>query len=216
MADFSAERRNAVTGAPRRSTPKAGNDWTDRNFSPDGVIDESGREHFQSAKAVVVCANGAETPRLLLMSANAQFPQGLANSSGLVGKYLMFNYNSRALGVFEHELNEYKSVQVTRIVHDFYDHDPRRGRFRHPGQYTRHRVQGVVPTKVVTFDAGQTLVELDLDFLASRLVERGIAIGAAQLEAVLDGPERAGRVPPLWDGHTAERVLGELINASAG
>ncbi|HMA53113.1 MAG TPA: UDP-N-acetylglucosamine 2-epimerase (non-hydrolyzing) [Acidobacteriota bacterium] len=36
------------------------------------------------------------------------------------------------------------------------------------------------------------------------------------IEAVLDGPERAGRVPPLWDGHTAERVLGELINASAG
>ena len=42
---------------------------------------------------MVVCANGAETPRLLLMSANAQFPQGLANSSGLVGKYLMFNYS---------------------------------------------------------------------------------------------------------------------------
>jgi choline dehydrogenase-like flavoprotein len=29
--------------------------------------------------------------------------------------------------VFEHELNEYKSVQVTRVVHDFYDSDPRRG-----------------------------------------------------------------------------------------
>ena len=50
------------------------------------------REHFQTARAVVVCANGAETPRLLLMSASAQFPHGLANSSGLVGKYLMFNY----------------------------------------------------------------------------------------------------------------------------
>src|SRR4029450_8716171 len=76
---------------------------------------------------VVVCANRAETPRLLQMSANPQFPHGLANSSGLVGKYLMFNYNSRALGVFEHELNEYKSVQVTRILHDFYDSDPKRG-----------------------------------------------------------------------------------------
>ena len=52
-------------------------------------------EHFQKARAVVVCANGAETPRLLLMSANAQFPHGLANSSGLVGKYLMFNYAAR-------------------------------------------------------------------------------------------------------------------------
>jgi choline dehydrogenase-like flavoprotein len=29
--------------------------------------------------------------------------------------------------VFEHELNEYKSVQVSRILHDFYDSDPKRG-----------------------------------------------------------------------------------------
>ncbi len=90
-------------------------------------FDRHRREQFQSARAVVVCANGAETPRLLLMSASPQFPQGLANSSGLVGKYLMFNYTARALGVFEHELNEYKSVQVTRIVHDFYESDPKRG-----------------------------------------------------------------------------------------
>jgi choline dehydrogenase-like flavoprotein len=92
-------------------------------------FDRNRQERFQKARAVVVCANGAETPRLLLMSANAQFPQGLANSTGLVGKYLMFNYSARALGVFEHELNEYKSVQVTRIVHDFYDSDPKRGHY---------------------------------------------------------------------------------------
>jgi choline dehydrogenase-like flavoprotein len=92
-------------------------------------LDRQRRERFQKARAVVVCANGAETPRLLLMSASARFPGGLANSSGLVGKYLMFNYTSRALGVFEHALNEYKSVQVTRIVHDFYDSDPKRGHY---------------------------------------------------------------------------------------
>ena len=90
-------------------------------------FDAQGNEHFQRARAVVVSANGGETPRLLLNSANPHFPQGLGNSSGLVGKYLMFNYTSRAVGVFEHELNEYKSVQVTRILHDFYDSDPKRG-----------------------------------------------------------------------------------------
>jgi len=90
-------------------------------------FDSRGREHFQKARAVILAANGGETPRLLLNSANPKFPQGLANSSGLVGKYLMFNYTARALGVFEHELNEYKSVQVTRILHDFYDSDPKRG-----------------------------------------------------------------------------------------
>ena len=90
-------------------------------------FDRDRRERFQRARAVVVCANGAETPRLLLMSASTQFPNGLANSSGLVGKYLMFNYSGRVDGVFEHELNEYKSVQVTRILHDFYESDPKRG-----------------------------------------------------------------------------------------
>ena len=102
---------------------------TDKQGRADGVtyFDVRGREQFQKARAVIVCANGAETPRLLLMSENSKFPQGLANSSGIVGKYLMFNYTSRAAAVFEHELNEYKSVQVSRILHDFYDSDPRRG-----------------------------------------------------------------------------------------
>jgi choline dehydrogenase-like flavoprotein len=90
-------------------------------------FDGERREHFQKARAVVLCANGAESARLLLMSANAKFPDGLANSSGLVGRNLMFNTYAEVNAVFEHELNEFKSVQVTRIVHDFYDSDPKRG-----------------------------------------------------------------------------------------
>ena len=90
-------------------------------------FDRERREHFQKARAVVLCANGAESARLLLMSANAKFPDGLANSSGFVGRNLMFNTYAEVNAIFEHELNEYKSVQVTRIVHDFYDSDPKRG-----------------------------------------------------------------------------------------
>src|SRR5579859_1026811 len=90
-------------------------------------FDGEKREHFQKARAVVLCANGAETPRLLLNSSSARFPHGLANSSGLVGKYLMFNQGAGVHAVFAHELNEFKSVQVTRILHDFYDSDPKRG-----------------------------------------------------------------------------------------
>jgi len=89
--------------------------------------DRDGVEHAQLAKAVILSANGAETSRILLMSESSRFPDGLANSSGLVGKYLMTNAMSYASGLFEHPLNEYKSVQVTRISHDFYDADPARG-----------------------------------------------------------------------------------------
>ena len=84
-------------------------------------------EQFQKARAVVICANGAETPKLLLNSKSNRFPDGLANSSGIVGKHLMFNQGGSVHALFEHELNEYKSVQVTRVIHDFYNSDPKRG-----------------------------------------------------------------------------------------
>jgi choline dehydrogenase-like flavoprotein len=100
-------------------------------------FDRDRREHFQKARAVVVCANGAESARLLLMSANSKFPDGLANSSGMVGKNLMFNTYADVNALFEHKLNEFKSVQVTRIVHDFYDHDPKRGFYGGGGMDSR-------------------------------------------------------------------------------
>jgi choline dehydrogenase-like flavoprotein len=101
----------------------------DKNGRTTGVhyFDQNRRDRFQKARAVVLSSNGAETPRLLLNSATDRFPHGLANSSGLVGKHLMFNQSSQVHAQFEHELNEYKSVQVTRIVHDFYDADLKRG-----------------------------------------------------------------------------------------
>jgi choline dehydrogenase-like flavoprotein len=90
-------------------------------------LDANGQQQAQKARAVVIAANGAETPRLLLLSESARSPDGLANSSGIVGKYLMGNGHSVTHAAFEHPLNEFKSVQVTRIVHDFYEHDPARG-----------------------------------------------------------------------------------------
>ncbi len=97
----------------------------DANGKATGAVyfDEQRNEHLQKAKTVVVCANGAETPRLLLLSANKQFPNGLANSSGLVGKYLMLNSGGVSMGVFDEPLNDYKGFAVSRIFHDFYELD---------------------------------------------------------------------------------------------
>ena len=98
----------------------------DANGRATGAVyfDAQRNVHLQKAKAVVVSANGAETPRLLLLSANKQFPNGLANSSGLVGKYLMLNSGAIAVGVFDQPLNDYKGFTVSRILHDFYEMDP--------------------------------------------------------------------------------------------
>jgi choline dehydrogenase-like flavoprotein len=102
---------------------------TDKAGRATGVsyFDAQKRLHMQRAKAVVLCANGAETARLLLNSESAQFPQGLANSSGVVGKHLMFNTYFGVYAEFEQPLNEFKSVQNTRMVMDFYETDPKRG-----------------------------------------------------------------------------------------
>jgi choline dehydrogenase-like flavoprotein len=102
---------------------------TDERGRASGAIyfDANRREVFQRAKAVVLCANGVESAKLLLLSKSSRFPEGLANSSGLVGKNLMWDNGSFASALFEHPLNEFKSVQVTRLVHDYYSADPKRG-----------------------------------------------------------------------------------------
>lgn len=102
---------------------------TDARGRVDEVLyyDPDGNERAQKAKAVIVSANGAETARLLLHSASDAWPDGLANSSGFVGRNLMFNSHSMAQALFEHPLNDFKGVQVTRVLHEFYDTDPARG-----------------------------------------------------------------------------------------
>jgi choline dehydrogenase-like flavoprotein len=59
---------------------------------------------FNRAKNVVVAGYAIETPRLLLMSANDRYPDGLATSSGLVGKNLMAQSNQAVYGTFDEEI----------------------------------------------------------------------------------------------------------------
>ena len=49
---------------------------------------KTGTDKHISARIVVLAASACETARLLLNSKSSQFPNGLANSSGTVGKYL--------------------------------------------------------------------------------------------------------------------------------
>ncbi len=52
-------------------------------------IDKStGEDRHVAARIVVLAASACETSRLLLNSKSSQFPQGLANSSGAVGRHL--------------------------------------------------------------------------------------------------------------------------------
>jgi choline dehydrogenase-like flavoprotein len=91
-------------------------------------LDADGREHRVQANVVVVAANGIGTPRLLLMSATARFPDGLANSSGLVGRRLMLNPTPMLIGIYDEPLSSWQGP-AGQNVHsfEFYQTDPSRG-----------------------------------------------------------------------------------------
>jgi choline dehydrogenase-like flavoprotein len=75
-----------------------------------------GKWRFQRARNVVVAGYSIETPRLLLNSASALFPAGLANSSGLVGKNLMVQANQAVWGFMEKEIRSYKGPPSLAIT----------------------------------------------------------------------------------------------------
>ena len=75
-----------------------------------------GRWRFQRARNVVVAGYAIETPRLLLNSATDRFPDGLANSSGLVGKNLMAQSNQAVWGIMDDEVRGYKGPPSLAIT----------------------------------------------------------------------------------------------------
>jgi choline dehydrogenase-like flavoprotein len=91
-------------------------------------INRDGRAVFQAARSVVLCANGIGTPRLLLLSATDACPEGLANSSGLVGRNLMLHPNCTALGYYDEDLESWRGP-AGQLIHSmqFYETDKSRG-----------------------------------------------------------------------------------------
>jgi choline dehydrogenase-like flavoprotein len=70
-------------------------------------VDRDGEEHHQRARIVVLAANGVGTARLLLLSRSSAHPDGLANSSGLVGKRLMMHPPTSVVGVYPEPLESW-------------------------------------------------------------------------------------------------------------
>ena len=94
-----------------------------------GVIyyDDEGNEREQKAEVVIVACNGVGTPRLLLNSRSAQFPDGLANRSGLVGKNLMLHPWNVMDGFFDEGLESHLGPQGSCVLsQQFYETDPTR------------------------------------------------------------------------------------------
>ena len=113
-----------VTGARVREIT------TDSTGRATGVnyLDAAGNDHHRKARAVVVAANGVGTPRMLLMSASDRHPNGLSNSSGMVGKNLMFHVYAGVTGVFPGNDERWVGPAANMIMsQEFYETDPSRG-----------------------------------------------------------------------------------------
>jgi choline dehydrogenase-like flavoprotein len=92
-------------GAEVRDLAMAGRIELDANGLAGGVhYRRSGQWRFQRARNVVVAGYAIETPRLLLNSACARFPQGLANGSGLVGTHLTTHAGPGVWARFDEEI----------------------------------------------------------------------------------------------------------------
>ena len=120
----------------------------------DGVLyfDEEGRECRQRAEVVIMACNGVGTPRLLLNSTSSRFPDGLANSSGLVGRNFMFHPYARVQGIFDEPLDGYKGpMGCCMISQEFYETDESRGFVR---GYSFETTRGMGPLAVALSGMG--------------------------------------------------------------
>jgi choline dehydrogenase-like flavoprotein len=94
-----------------------------------GVLyaDKDGNQQLQKARLVCVACNSIETPRLLLNSASSKFPDGLANSSGQVGRNYMRHTTGSVYAVFDQPVRMYRGTTMAGIITDESKNDPARG-----------------------------------------------------------------------------------------
>jgi hypothetical protein len=91
-------------------------------------MDVQGRERFQAADVVLLAANGIGTSRLLLASTGERAPDGLANSSGLVGRRLMLHPLASVVGLFPDDLQTWRGQSGALIQSmQFYASNASRG-----------------------------------------------------------------------------------------
>jgi choline dehydrogenase-like flavoprotein len=94
-----------------------------------GVVyaDKDGKLQKQAARVVCVAGNVIESARLLLNSHSSKYADGLANSSGLVGKNYMRHMTGSVYATFDKPVHMYRGTTMAGIIRDESRHDTSRG-----------------------------------------------------------------------------------------
>jgi choline dehydrogenase-like flavoprotein len=87
-------------------------------------LDAKGVEQEVRARVIVLACNAVETPRLLLLSKSQLFPHGLANSSGLVGKYFTEHLAVYTRALFSDRVDPWRGIPTGGMIQDFYETNP--------------------------------------------------------------------------------------------
>src|SRR5487761_2446798 len=161
--------------------------------------DADGVERFQPAEVVILACNGIGTPRLLLNSASARFPNGLANSSGLVGRNLMLHPWPQVGGYVDERVDGDHAPMLSLWSKQFYETDPTRDFVR---GYTFQFGRGVGPVVEAVASEQKGLIPWGAGHHAAFRRLNGHRLG---LSAICeDLPEEHNRVtldPVLKDSH---------------
>lgn len=161
------------------------------------VFSHDGQTYRQRARVVILAGFVVETPRLLLHSATPHFPDGLANSSGWVGKAIMPHSSHDVYGRLPEEVRLYKGTPVLSLSQHFYETDLDRG-FARGYTLIAHGARPVAMAGAIaaeredgTFLWGQKLRETMLDY---NLYARVTLVGE-----VLPHPDNAVTLSGLKD-----------------
>ena len=90
-------------------------------------FDKDGNLQLQKARIVCVAGNSFESPRMLLNSASSLFPDGLANSSGQVGRNYMRHMTGSVYATFDKPVKMWRGTTMAGIIQDESRNDPSRG-----------------------------------------------------------------------------------------
>ncbi|MDQ3991434.1 MAG: GMC family oxidoreductase [Actinomycetota bacterium] len=117
-----------LAGAEIRTEARAVQVECDPSGRATGVVyHRDGRLHRQEADVVILSAFCVENPRLLLHSATNAFPEGLANSSGTVGRYLLAHVADSHFGWFPDPVHHWSTAPGTLLSQHHYGTQPGRG-----------------------------------------------------------------------------------------
>ena len=174
---------------------------TDEHGMATGVIyyDKDGVEQFQAAEVVVIACNGVGTPRLLLNSASARSPNGLANSSGLVGKNLMFHPYAQLYGYVDEPTDGNRAPPTCLWSKEFYETDSSRDFVR---GYALQFVRGCGPIFEAVTSEARGILPWGAEHHATFRRLNGHRLGVSAI--CEDLPEEHNRVtldPELKDSH---------------